>query len=234
MTEAEPESYTTEECENSDDGVVPDKVRIRRNRSECLSNGSSKCAHEKVDRHDHGLHVGRSFGVSVLERRDVGEDFGNTNENIRQDLCPDVDIGLAEFFDTVWITRILSARRFDIDEVLHHCSSKHRSGSEEESKCHTLDRGERDTRLAESRVDAVVQNWNHDNDRDWVEVLDNIIGHTIELQGSGLGCQISSHLVVSQLQRLLVHFLVKRSFLVNHLRRTEAKRGRLYKPEDHA
>jgi hypothetical protein len=67
MTEAEPEPYTTQEGKNGDDSVVPNKERILRKRSECLSDGSSKSAHEKVDRHDHGLHVGRSFGIGVFE-----------------------------------------------------------------------------------------------------------------------------------------------------------------------
>jgi len=83
--------------------------------------------------------------------------------------------------------------------VLHHCSGEHRSGSEEEADCHTFDGCESETHLAESRVDAVIQNWNHDDNRDWVEVLDDIVGDAVELQSSSLRCKVSSHLVVGQL-----------------------------------
>jgi len=109
VTEAEPESDTTQEGEDGDDGVIPDKKGVLGKRGECLSNGSSKGAHEQIDRHDHGLHVGRSLGVGVLERGDICEDFGNTDEDIRQHLGPDVDVGLAKFFDAVGVTSVLSA-----------------------------------------------------------------------------------------------------------------------------
>jgi len=63
--------------------------------------------------------------------------------------------------------------------VLHHCSGEHRSGGEEEADCHTLDGGESETHLAESRVDTVVEDRDHDDNRDRIEVLDNIVRYPV-------------------------------------------------------
>ena len=67
VTEAEPESYTTKESKDSDDGIVPDKKRILRKRSERLSDSRGEGTHEEVDRHDHGLHIGGCLGVCVFQ-----------------------------------------------------------------------------------------------------------------------------------------------------------------------
>lgn len=73
---------------------------------------------------------------------------------------------------------MFSTWRLRIDVVLHNCCSDHGTGSKEETDCHTLDRSKNETHLAEARVDDVVQKWNHDDDRDRIEVLDDIVRYS--------------------------------------------------------
>lgn len=84
--------------------------------------------------------------------------------------------------------------------MLHNSRGDHGQGGDQETNCHTLDGGERDTQLAETGVQKVINEGDHDDDRDRVQVLNNIVGNTVENHGGGLSGQVTGHLVVSQME----------------------------------
>lgn len=193
VVEAEPESYTADKSDDGDNAVVPDEERVAGEGSEGLANGSGDGAHEEVHTHDEGLHVLGGLGVGVLVRGDVGEDLGDTDEDIWQTLSPDVDgsrLGA--------VVGVITAGRHLIDVVLHDGGGNHGEGGDDETSCHTLDGGEGDADLAETGVEKVIDEGDHDDDGDGVEVLDNIVGDTVELQGGGLGGEVTGHLIVGE------------------------------------
>jgi hypothetical protein len=87
-------------------------------------------------------------------------------------------------------------------EGLKHLHSRrnHGEGGDQETDCHTLDGGEGDTQLAETRVQKVINERNHDDDRDGVQVLNDIVGNTVENHGGGLSGEVTGHLVISQME----------------------------------
>lgn len=123
---------------------------------------------------------------------------------------PDIDRG-----NRIARSRSVTAGMLSVDEVLDDCRNNHRCGSEEESARHTLDGSEIDALLAEEGVDELVEDGcrrkvslrvhigqeisltDHDDERNWVQVVDQVIGD-IALHGTGLDSQIRSHLVVTQ------------------------------------
>lgn len=195
MTEADPEADTTKEGQDGNDGVVPNEKRVGRERDEGLTDSGRECAHEQVYGHDQRLHVLGRLGESVLVRGHVGEDLRDTNENVGQRLCPHVDRR-----DTLKVRRVGAAWRLPVDVLLHHGCGDHRERAEEEADTHSLDGGETDAELAEGRVNDVVHDGDHDDDGDGVQVLDDVVGDPVQLHGRRLGGQVTSHLVVGEVE----------------------------------
>lgn len=196
MLEVEPEGSATNESDDSNDDVVPDEERVTREGGEGLADGGGKGGHEEIDRHDEGLHVVGGLGVGVLVRSDVGEDLTETDEDVRQTLSPDVDVGRL----TTITVGILTAGALFINKMLHNRRRNHGESRDDETDCHTLDGGEGDTQLAEAGVKKMINEGNHDDDGDGVQVLNDIIGNTVELHGGGLSGEVTSHLVVGQME----------------------------------
>lgn len=84
--------------------------------------------------------------------------------------------------------------------MLHNRRRNHGESRDDETDCHTLDGGEGDTQLAEAGVKKMINEGNHDDDGDGVQVLNDIIGNTVELHGGGLSGEVTSHLVVGQME----------------------------------
>ena len=199
VTEAEPEGHATDKGNTGDGGVVPDQERIARQRSESLADGSRDGGHEEVDGHDERLHVLRGLGEGVFVRGDVGEDLGNTDEDVGERLGPDVDGGRVAFLTSLELgVNPLATGVHLVDVVLHDCGGNHGHGSNEEAGRHALDGSESETDLAEGGVQDVVDDWDHDDDGNGVEVLDDIVGDTVTGHGGGLNRKVTGHLVVGQ------------------------------------
>lgn len=98
-------------------------------------------------------------------------------------------------------TRVRAAGTHPVDVLLHYSRRYHGRRAEEETNRHTLDRGKGEAQLAEGGVDDMVKDGNHDDDRDGVEVLDNVVRDTVALQGRGLRSQVSGHLVIGQVEQ---------------------------------
>lgn len=63
---------------------------------------------------------------------------------------------------------------------------------------YSLDWSEIESSLADRWVDEEVEDGNEDDERDRVEVVDQVVRHTIQLHRGGHGSQIADHLIVSQ------------------------------------
>lgn len=194
MLEAEPEGDATDEGDAGDDAVVDDEEGVLAEGDKGLADGSGDGAHEQVHRHDEGLHVLGGLGVGVLVGCDVGEDFRDTDEDVGETLGPDVDGGRG----TVLAAGVVAALAHCVDVVLHDGRGNHGEGRDEETDSHTLDGSKRNAELSEAGVEDVIDDGDHEDDGDGVEVLDNIVGNTVELEGGGLGGQVSGHLVVGE------------------------------------
>ncbi|CAH0027857.1 unnamed protein product [Clonostachys rhizophaga] len=202
VAEGEPESNTTNEGDAGDGGVVPDEEGVAGERHEGLADGGGDGAHEEVDAHDEGLHVLGGLGEGVLVGGDVGEDLGDTDEDVGQGLGPDVDggggAGLARLGGLAVGDVPAAVGVHLVDVVLHDGGGDHGEGGDDETGGHTLDGGGGEADLAEAGVDDVVEDGDHDDDRDRVEVLDDIVGDAVELHGAGLNGQVTGHLVVGE------------------------------------
>ena len=200
VAEAEPEGDTTNSGNAGNNGVVPDEERVAGQRGEGLADGGGDGGHEQVDGHDEGLHVLGGLGVGVLVGGDVGEDLSQTDEDVGQRLGPDVDgsgrAGVAVGETVVDVPATLGVHLVDV--VLHDSGGDHGKGGNGETGCHTLDGGEGNAELAETRVEDVVDDGDHDDDGDGVEVLENVVGGAVTLHGTGLGGQVGGHLVVGE------------------------------------
>lgn len=202
VLEAEPEGNTTGESNAGNGGVVPDQVRVLRDGGESLANGGRDGAHEQVHGHDERLHVLGSLGVGVLVRGDVGKDLGKTNQDVGERLSPDVDGSraavLLNTIDDLLATGVVTAGAHLVDVVLHDSGGNHGQGSEHETESHTLDGSEGNADLAQQRVQNVINDGNHDDDGDGVQVLNDVVGDTVTLKSSSLHGQVAGHLVVGQ------------------------------------
>lgn len=194
VVEAEPECETADKGDAGDDGVVPDQEGVGGEGNKGLADGGGNAAHEQVHTHDQGLHVLGGLGVGVLVGCDVGEDLRDTDQDVGETLSPDVDGGRV----TVFTVGVVAAGAHLVDVVLHDGRGNHGQGGDDETSCHTLDGGEGDAKLAETGVQKVVDEGNHDDDGDGVQVLDDIVGNSVKLHGGGLGGQVTGHLVVGE------------------------------------
>lgn len=85
-----------------------------------------------------------------------------------------------------------------VDVVLGHSGDDHAGACDCETSSDTLQRCEVETHAAEAGVDEPVENGDEDDQGEGVEVVDNVVGDTVESHGRGLGCEVVQHLVVGQ------------------------------------
>ncbi|CAG9978285.1 unnamed protein product [Clonostachys byssicola] len=202
VAEAEPEDDTADERDAGDGGVVPDEEGVAGEGHKGLADGGGDGAHEEVDAHDEGLHVLGGLGEGILVRGDIGEDLGDTDEDVGEGLSPDVDggggAGLARLGGLAVGDVPAAVGVHLVDVVLHDGGGDHGEGGDDETSGHTLDGGGGDADPAEAGVEEVVEDGDHDDDGDGVEVLDDVVGDAVELHGAGLDGQVTGHLVVGE------------------------------------
>lgn len=90
------------------------------------------------------------------------------------------------------------ARALLIQEVLENSCISHSKTGKQETNVNTLDWVEINVVLAEGWVDEVVENGNEDDDRDWVQVLNQIIGSAVQLHCGGHRSEITVNLRVAE------------------------------------
>ena len=145
-------------------------------------------------RSDERSHVLGCFGKGKLKTCDGGENLGETNEHIRHGLRPDIDRSICALVPV----HVLAALASGVDVVLDDSGGNHSKRSKEETECNALNGSEPDVGFAESWIQEVVDNRDKNDERDGVEVGDEVVGHTVTCHSSGLRCQVVVHLVVGE------------------------------------
>jgi len=90
------------------------------------------------------------------------------------------------------------ARRLFENELLKDGGIQHGESGDEETGVDTLDGGEVDSELPETGVDEVVENGDEDDDGDGVQVLDQIVGGSVQGHTGSDGTQVTIDLGVAQ------------------------------------
>jgi len=150
--------------------------------------------------HDERLHLLGSLGESVLQRCDGSEDLGNTDEDVRSRNDPNVDRGrVGETIRGLTLGwQVVVARGLFENELLKNGGIQHGKGGDEETGVDTLDGGKVDPELPETGVDEVVENWDEDDDGDGVQVLDQVVGGSVQGHAGSDGTQVTIDLGVAQ------------------------------------
>ena len=190
-TLVEPEQDSTNHRQDSDDTVVPHEQRVLRERNKRLANSVGEGRHEVPVRSDEGAHVLRRLGEREFQTGDGREDLGETDEYVGHSLCPDVDRR-----GVVARVHLIAARTGLVDVVLDDSRRHHGEGREHEAERNALDGREADAGLAQRRVEEVVDNGDEDDERDGVEVGDDIVGDAVTGHGRGLRRQVIVHLII--------------------------------------
>ena len=191
----EPKRRAEDGGEDGNDHVIPNEQRVGGEGDKGLADGVGDGAHEEEDGRDDGAHVLGGLGEGVFEPRDGGEDLGEGDEDVGDSLPPHIDRGRARAVRIRWI---VAARAQFVDVVLHHAGGDHGRGRGDETPGDLLQRGEADADALEARIDENVANGDEDDKSDGIDVVDEIIGSSMEFHGCGLGDEIIGHLVVGE------------------------------------
>ena len=200
VVELDPEESSTDEGQDGDDSVVPDQERVLGEGDEGKADGRREGVHEEADGLDHGAHVCGSLGVSVLERRDRGEDLRQGNEHIRTGLGPDGEVN-----DLVASAGVLAAGALLVDVVLENGGPDHGATGNNVTGTDALQGSEVDFHLPQARVDELVHDGNEDDEREGVKVGQHIVGDTTQLHGSSLRDQVVVELVIAEPVKRVPH-----------------------------
>lgn len=170
--ELDDEKTTPNERKRTHNTVVPDQQRIISKDNQRLLDSGRNGSGEESNGLNKGSHVSWRLGESVLEGGDGCENLGKTDQDIRSGLSPDVDVGWE------WVVVLVSAAvglvptwRALVDVHLDDGGPQHGGGTDPETDKDLLDWSEVKTVLAEGWVEDGVANWNHDDQREWVEVV---------------------------------------------------------------
>jgi hypothetical protein len=181
FTMREPESSSTDKRQHGNDAIVPDQKRIFGQGNESLADGGRKGVLEEEEGGDEGSHVSGCLGKGVLETSDGRENLGDTNENVRDSLHPDVNRGYS-----LTVVHVTSAVTKVIDVVLGHAGSNHGGAAHVEAGSDPLQGTEVDTQFAQAGVEKLIGQGDEDDQGDGVHVGKNIVGDAIELHSSCL------------------------------------------------
>lgn len=189
----DPEQDATDERQHGNDTVVPYKQRVLGQGHEGLANRVGEGRHEVPVRRDERTHVLRSLRESELKTSNGGENLRETNKDVGHGLSPDIDR-----CGVVARVHLVTAGTSLVDVVLDYCGGDHGKRGKQETERNALDWCEANASLAQRGVQELVDDGDEDDERDGVEVGDNVVGHTITGHGRSLGGQVVVHLVVGQ------------------------------------
>lgn len=157
----------------------------------------SKQGTDTVCEEEHGHHnrLHGSGGVceGEFETGDGGKDLRDGDEEVGEDLPGDRDIvgGLVLVAEGAFVVGA-----GDVDFVLDDCCPGHGEGAEEKAEGDADDGLELPAHATETGVDDLIENRDEDDQDDGINVVDDVVGDSVEEHGSGLGGQVGSDLVV--------------------------------------
>jgi hypothetical protein len=95
------------------------------------------------------------------------------------------------------VDKLPRACRRPVDVVLNDCGRDHGKRGDPEAPGDPLDGSEVYLRLAESGIDEEVHDWDEDDQRQGIQIVDQVVWHAVQLHGGRLRCEIVRHLIVS-------------------------------------
>ena len=188
VTEEEVEDNSNDTTSNGWSTKVPSQVRIGDNG--CAGKTDSVCetSVEEVDSRDQTSHVDWSTRVGDTVGWNVDEDLRDTTETVWDSHPPDSDWSNTSSNGTVAGAEV-AARRLLVSVVVQDRVTSTSNSRHEQTSRDTCDWTVVDTQFAEKWVESVVKDRDGDNDRKRVEVLDNVVWHTV---GGQHGRQVAS------------------------------------------
>ena len=139
---------------------------------------------EEENGHDEGFHARRRFGEGVFETGDAGEDFRERDEEVRRGLDGNVDPVVLRAVRGGAIQRVFVAGSGTVDQMLGDGRIGHRKGRKHEAHGDSGNGSERDADFFKGWVDEAIQNWDEDDERQGVNVLQKIVGYAMEFHGA--------------------------------------------------
>ncbi len=141
----------------------------------------------------------RRLRERILETGDGREDLGEVDEHVRRRLDPDVERRGERVSIRVLARRdVVPARVVLVDVVLHDCGPDHRRRAGVEAERDALDWGEMDAGPAERGINQDVADGDEDDERDRVEVRDDVVRDAIRDHRGSLRDQVVVKLVVGE------------------------------------
>lgn len=141
-----------------------------------------------------GPHVLGSLGESVFQDGDGSKDFRKGDQGIRSSLGPDVDRSRSDFT----VVGLVATRTLAVNVELHDGSPDHGETSTCVSTDNLSDRRKPDLPASQEWVEHLVKDGDENDQEDGVNVLDEIVGNTVQRHGGSLRGQVSSDLVVRE------------------------------------
>ena len=189
MAHLQPEHAPTNDRQNSHDRIVPHQQRVVGQRDEREPNGGRDGVHEERDRLHHGAHIRGRLGVRILEAGDGRHDLGEGDQDVRAGLRPHADLDAravalgAVGHDAVGVAAALALL---VDVVLDDAGPDHGRRGDKVADGDALERRRVEAHLAQGRVDEQVEQGDHDDEGEGVEVGQDVVGHAADLHGGGL------------------------------------------------
>jgi len=200
LEESQIEQSSNNDGSDGEGTEEPGELLLDVDRDESEVEGGGDGGLELREGHDERLHLLGSLGESVFQRGDGSEDLGDTDEDVRSGNDPNVDrSGVGETIGI--LTRgglVIVARRRIVDELLENGGVQHGKSGDEETGVDALDRGEVDSHLPESGVDDLVEDGDENDDGDGVQVLNQVVGGSVQGHAGSDGAQITIDLGVAQ------------------------------------
>lgn len=124
--------------------------------------------------------------MGILQGGDTGEDLGEGDEDVAAGLGPDGDV------DAQAALRggVVAALGFLVEVVLQDAGPDHGASGDEVARCDAADGGDVEAELAQGRVDQGVEEGDHDDQGEGVQVGQDVVGDAAETHCGGLGDQV--------------------------------------------
>ena len=175
------------------------KALVNRNMDMLWTGQSIACSYMVMVNVHKTLHASWRLGKSVFQARDASEDLGKTYQDIPRSLHSNVDI-----IGTI-IRWIIVSGTPNVDLMLNDGCESHRQGGQGESNCNAGDGVHGEPHLPHEWIEEFVQQRDEYDDDDWVNVLHFVVGHTVQLHGTGLADEVGAQLVVAMGMEIRQH-----------------------------
>lgn len=171
--------YTNKTYHNGRSTKVPSKIRVSNDGRACETNKIGDGGVEKVDGRDKTSHIRWCARVSNAVGGNVDKNFGDTTESEWNSHPPNGDGSNKTQFSTASRTSIIAARALLVGVVVENGISGASDGRDCETSGNACDWTILNAPLTERWVKDVVNKRGSHNDGERVEVVDDVVWHTV-------------------------------------------------------